>query len=249
MRNTTLLGAFFFNRMSIQIISMVWNCTALQEHSEVLVMMALADWANDDGQSFPSVYRLCRKARISEATWKRVKLDLVKNGYLTVDMHQGAGTAFGATNLFQINLDALEGGSPRAPRGGHHEPHIRQYEPSTPPVVPPRGTSLRDKKSTDISDDEFFKELKKSPAYSGIDIDVEREKMRLWQLVPRNSRRRITRQFVLNWLGKADLPVDLNSKKGKLSPEDQAIMDKPENELTDAERKHKNNNLRKYGRR
>lgn len=55
-----------------------------------------------------------------------------------------------------------------------------------------------------LTDEEWISQLKRNPAYKHIDFDREFGKMDAWFSIPRNSKRQRTRQFILNWLNKAD---------------------------------------------
>jgi hypothetical protein len=57
------------------------------------------------------------------------------------------------------------------------------------------------------TDDAFWASLKSNPAYSHIDFVAARGKMQAWLDLPKNSARRMTRQFVLNWINKIDKPL------------------------------------------
>lgn len=41
-----------------------------------------------------------------------------------------------------------------------------------------------------------------------VDMEVERGKILAWLSIPRNSKRQITRKFLVNWLGKVDKPIN-----------------------------------------
>ena len=60
------------------------------------------------------------------------------------------------------------------------------------------------KKKTNLSDEEFIKEIKNNPGYQGIDIDREIGKMKAWLLTPKGKKRKLTKGFMLNWLNKID---------------------------------------------
>ena len=58
-----------------------------------------------------------------------------------------------------------------------------------------------------LTDDEWWEELKKNPAYSHIDLERENGKMDAWFTVPKNSHRKKNREFILNWLNKVEAPM------------------------------------------
>jgi hypothetical protein len=50
----------------------VWDDQRTQTHSELLILLALADWANDDGYCWPTVSVLAAKARLSERAVRQI---------------------------------------------------------------------------------------------------------------------------------------------------------------------------------
>lgn len=103
--------------MSIAVSTSVWRHSQLKGTS-LLILLALADWSDDDGRSFPSVRTLARKARISERQAQK-QLDLLrKAGELEVLLGMGPVTQGGRSNLYRILLEsypAEEGVSPGSP--------------------------------------------------------------------------------------------------------------------------------------
>lgn len=83
--------------MSIAAISYVWQHSK-QEGGALLVMLALADYADDQGYSFPAVSTLARKARLSERQTQRVLKLLVEAGEIKVLPNEGRA----GSNLYQI---------------------------------------------------------------------------------------------------------------------------------------------------
>ncbi len=75
---------------------------------------------------------------------------------------------------------------------------------------PERGKSAR---KQNLPDDAFIEALKANPAYSHIDIDRELAKMDAWLLTPKGRGRKKTRQFIVNWLNKIDVPVQTKQNK------------------------------------
>jgi DNA-binding IscR family transcriptional regulator len=54
-------------------------------------MLALADYSNDHGESFPRVDTLAEKARISERHVHRILFHFQKHGLLTIEKGAGKG--------------------------------------------------------------------------------------------------------------------------------------------------------------
>ena len=61
--------------MSIKIMSQLWE-NSRHDGTHLLVLMALADWANDDGEAYPAVPTLARKCRISERRLQQILEEL-----------------------------------------------------------------------------------------------------------------------------------------------------------------------------
>jgi len=86
--------------MSIRVMAQVW------EHSraaggQLLVLLAIADFADDHGKAWPAVPTLAKKARISERHTQKVIKQLKDMGELVVD--QGA-SGYSGTNLYRITM-------------------------------------------------------------------------------------------------------------------------------------------------
>lgn len=90
--------------MSIKLISAVWE-NAPVDGQRLLVLLALADYANDDGYCWPSVPNLAAKARASDR-WVQLTLrDLESNGILEL-VSNGGGRH--KPNLYRLNLPEIE---------------------------------------------------------------------------------------------------------------------------------------------
>jgi hypothetical protein len=94
--------------MSVKIMSLVWQCPDLQNQCRLLLMLAIADHCNDDGNCYPSKASLMAKARMKERTFVNAKHWLIDHGFLQIDYCEGATTGAGKTNLYQINLKRLQ---------------------------------------------------------------------------------------------------------------------------------------------
>lgn len=94
--------------MSIKVMTSVWaNCP--YGGSKLLMMLALADFANDDGESiFPKVETLAKKIRLDERMAQRILRFLEKNGDITVEKRGHVWRKGGQrTNEITINLAKL----------------------------------------------------------------------------------------------------------------------------------------------
>lgn len=92
--------------MSIKLVSMAWEAAPLSG-SELLCLLAMCDWANDDGGSLhPSMQAIARKIRVSEKQARRIVQGLVEAGYLTV-VGNPHGGAPGTTKQWVINVRKL----------------------------------------------------------------------------------------------------------------------------------------------
>jgi len=90
--------------MSIYLMSMVWNAGP-DSASQRLMMLALADHANDEGtQCYPSVARLAEKCCVKERRAQRILHDLEVDGWLTRDTTGGKGR----TSNYVLNLARLQ---------------------------------------------------------------------------------------------------------------------------------------------
>jgi hypothetical protein len=95
--------------MSIKVMSRVWEGSR-QSGGALLVLLAIADFADDDGLAFPSVRTLARKARLSERQVQRVLAELPAAGELVV--RPGAGRQ--GAHLFRVT------GGPPTPAPRHN---------------------------------------------------------------------------------------------------------------------------------
>jgi Helix-turn-helix domain len=93
--------------MSIKVMSRVWEGSR-QSGGALLVLLAIADFADDDGLAFPSIGTLARKARLSERQVQRVLAELAAAGELVV--RPGAGRQ--GAHLFRVTV----GGATPTPR-------------------------------------------------------------------------------------------------------------------------------------
>lgn len=93
--------------MSIRILSLVWDKYP-RGGTDLLALLALADWSDDDGRCWPSIAAISTKIRLSRSQSQRVVHGLIDEGFVKVIGNKDGG-APGASRQYQINLDLLTG--------------------------------------------------------------------------------------------------------------------------------------------
>ncbi len=78
--------------MSIKIMNAVWQLSR-QKGTPLLLMIAIADNANDGGEAWPGIEYLAHKIRMSERQTQRLVRDLEKTDELIVERGGGRGNA------------------------------------------------------------------------------------------------------------------------------------------------------------
>jgi hypothetical protein len=86
--------------MSIHLTSAVWKHSRQKKSGGLLVLLAIADYANERGIAWPAVSTLARKARMSPRNVQRWLRCLERDGELKVLRNQGKCGA----NIYQIYL-------------------------------------------------------------------------------------------------------------------------------------------------
>lgn len=136
--------------MSIRVMSLVWEHSE-QKEGALLVLLALADFAHDDGtMAFPSIKTLAKKARLSDRSVQYALRKLEEDGEIertgthqsgvaiyrvilgVQNLHGGAKSAPGAKSAQGCNLEQ-RGGAKSAPKS------LRTREPLDIPPLSPTG--------------------------------------------------------------------------------------------------------------
>lgn len=90
--------AVYGTPMSIKVMTWVWD-NSPYTGAALLMHLALADWANDDGLCWPSQRTIAHKIRSSEETVRRVTRQMESDGYLTI-VSQSSGR--GQTHQYRL---------------------------------------------------------------------------------------------------------------------------------------------------
>jgi hypothetical protein len=83
--------------MSIKIMSMIWD-RGPESQSERFVLLALADYANDEGECWPSIGGVARKTCLTDRGVRKIIRRLQDDGWLEVD--EGGGRR--NCNLYRV---------------------------------------------------------------------------------------------------------------------------------------------------
>lgn len=94
--------------MSIKVMARVWEDFPGGGGSELLTMLALADWSDDSGYCWPSIQSVALKTRLSRSQAQRVLHGLRDIGFVSVVGNERGGKP-GVTCRYRINLEALTG--------------------------------------------------------------------------------------------------------------------------------------------
>lgn len=113
--------------MSIKLMTKVWE-HGPEDRTETMVLLALADRANDDGSScYPSMADVAQRARLSRRGAQKVIQRLESKGYLSIN--QGGGR--GNTNDYQLHPQALKGRTEYTESDEKGEPRSEKGEPDS----------------------------------------------------------------------------------------------------------------------
>lgn len=122
-------------------MSAVWAASAAQS-GDLLVLLAIADFCNDEGIAFPSVATLAKKARLSPRQVKRTLSRLQRMGELKVLKRTGPNRV----NKYRILLGDKLSPSEAAPVTLCHPHGDISGTPMVTPMSPNPITNLREEK-------------------------------------------------------------------------------------------------------
>lgn len=94
----------------------VWESDAIANQGDLCILLALADWADDEGSCWPSLRRLAKKARAHKATIIRRLADMRGHWVEWKDNDGGRNRR----NRYTLILDNLSVPLPAKPKGSHH---------------------------------------------------------------------------------------------------------------------------------
>src|SRR6476660_10073117 len=88
--------------MSIRVMSAIWT-NAKYEGGALIVLLALGDWADDDGLCWPKVSSIAKKARMTERQAYKILKPLREDQILSTEPGGGRGNP----SRYRLNLETL----------------------------------------------------------------------------------------------------------------------------------------------
>ena len=104
-------------RLSIRLMSQVWEDARIQSQPELLVLLALADHARDDGVCWPSIRTIAAKARVEERSAQRILRRLIEKGLVELVTKGGCIEGHNVPNRYRVT--GGDTASPHGPTEGH----------------------------------------------------------------------------------------------------------------------------------
>jgi hypothetical protein len=95
--------------MSIKVMTVAWEIPL--PHADKLLLIALADQANDEGWCWPSVATLGRKCGMEDRSIRRVIVRLVQGGHVSVQARAGTSNNY----LIHPKVPAVSTPDPESP--------------------------------------------------------------------------------------------------------------------------------------
>lgn len=200
--------------MSILITSMAWEYSK-SDGSTLLTLLAIADFANAQGVSYPSIATLAKKARISERMTQYAIAKLREMGELDVSI----GTGPHGCNTYTVRVQSLQGansaGVQTEAEGGERGCTRTVIEPSL------KKKEKREREACTFSEQtgritgipETVK-AKWVETFDGLNVDAEISRAECWLLSnPAKAKaRKDFARFLNNWLTSAH--KDLKAGRG-----------------------------------
>lgn len=205
--------------MSIRLMTTAWEIDL--PTGQKMVLLALADRANDDGECWPGQESLARKCSLSERAVRENLRRLNEAGLIEIEERYDTDTHARKTNVYHLvfgpeNMKKPPADSAGGPPGSHRqfateppadsagysneETSVKAYtrdtarEARTPEVVLEQGRLVVDPVLV----------ARWSVIYPRVDVGYEIAKAAEWLLGNPTRRRKKLYAFIINWLSRAD---------------------------------------------
>lgn len=135
--------------MSIKIMYHVWEAGP-DKQADRFVLLAIADYANDDGKCWPSIAGICRKTCMSERGVQTIIRRLEADGWLSIDTGKGRRNC----NVYTVKTPHKMHPAPHAPPHIDAEtPHMDARNPA--PYAPEPSITIKEPSKDNISREVF----------------------------------------------------------------------------------------------
>lgn len=129
--------------MSIAWMTRVWRSPA-PKGADRMMMLALADNANDEGFCWPSIRTLSRKCAVSERAARRTVHRLRQSGYVAVEQRPGRSTVY---HLHAARLTPVVDDTPDADDRGVADDSPTPVADDSPPLSPTTGEPSKNRQT------------------------------------------------------------------------------------------------------
>jgi len=147
--------------MSIRMMALVWEDKSVTSPIERLVLLALADYSNDEGQSWPSIPRVAERGLVTQRALYRVLARLKAAGKLTIK----SGGGKHKTNVYTLTLGQ---GIARVTLTGDTQNPDPGYTKPCPPGHPNHQEPSKNRQEENGAVFPTFKEVREFAACNGI---------------------------------------------------------------------------------
>lgn len=201
--------------MSVRVLSKVWDGYP-GGGTELLALLALADWSDDEGRCFPSINSIAKKIRLKERQVQRTVNQLISNGFVTV-LSNKFGGAPGSSRRYQIVINSLTGVVEDTPKtetgvmqdadGCHITPYTGVIGDTLTVIEPSLTIRQTSKVKITLSTSGDFENLEGhldvwEKAYPYLDVVAEIKKAAAWLVSnPKRNKTDLAR-FINGWLSR-----------------------------------------------
>jgi len=216
--------------MAVRVLSKVWDGFP-HGGTELLALLALADWSDDEGRCYPSIKSIAKKIRLKERQAQRVVNKLINEGFVKI-LSNKFGGAPGSTRNYQIiigNLTGVEYDTPSDRTGvtqdadGCHITPETGVTDDTQTVIEPSLTVRQNTKAKiTLSSDGNFENLEShliawKSAYPNLNVMAEIRKAGAWCISnPKRCPKSNFPRFLNGWLSRSNSTPSENIMDGVL---------------------------------
>lgn len=121
--------------MSNYVLTWVWKNAPKMDPTCLLVLLSLADQANDDGECWPSQASTAKRCRISVRQVQRWIDELIDNGLVLRETRTGTSNVYRILSPGRDTTPVSQGGTTPMSGGVRHPPRSNPKEPSLEPSM------------------------------------------------------------------------------------------------------------------